>query len=226
MYDLSQQVRIAKNCTEASLGYAEAATQAYSEIVSTSLGALADFARDLNAEAARQERRRRSWFRVPEDIDHERSNSSAGTPRSALRNEHRTAARTALRQAERPVANPFAAGPWGDVNPFKLWLDMMPMSAENAANWPGAYVLIACGLPRSVAWPMARANAAALEAATSTAAAMRQTFPAFHSESGYAAAALWSSNWPHPAKPAAMMAGVPTAADAFSSVFWPWLRAA
>ena len=220
MYDMSEHVRIARSCTEASLGYAEATANAYSEVMSSALGAMAEFARELNADQERAAKRRRSWFRTPEELESERSNAGAGDVRTALfSDEHRGHARTALRRpARRAASEPVWPGPFGgSFDPMKAWLDMMPLMTAAPAAWPGAFAMLACGVPRSVAWPMASANVAALDAVNRTAEVVNQTFPAYHGESGYASATLAA---PHAA--VALFLAAPIAANAF----WPWVAAA
>lgn len=58
-----------------------------------------------------------------------------------------------------------------------------------SASWPMAKVMIDSGIPRSVAWPAAEANAAALKAADTASNGLRRVIANFHSDSGYASAA-------------------------------------
>ena len=61
------------------------------------------------------------------------------------------------------IANPFTAMNPFAANPFAAWLGMFPFAA-NPAAWPMASMFMASGVPRSVAWPAAEANVAAMEA--------------------------------------------------------------
>ena len=84
-------------------------------------------------------------------------------------------------------------------NPFEAWLALFPMPATFSTPaaapmvWPMAFMLIASGVPRQVAWPTAEANAAAMEAADAAAVSVRQAFSSYHTEGGHAA--MHQKNW-------------------------------
>lgn len=97
----------------------------------------------------------------------------------------------------------WAGLPWLDHEKLSCWTRMTnfltPLDLLNAwgssmplrgspASWPGAMSMIDAGVPRSVAWPAAEANAAALDAATAAVEPMRKVFASAHGESGYATA--------------------------------------
>jgi len=52
-----------------------------------------------------------------------------------------------------------------------------------------AKVMIESGVPRSVAWPTAEANAAALSAADTASTSLRRVIAKFHNDNGYASTA-------------------------------------
>lgn len=226
MFQGGQQIRIAKSCTEASLGYAAATVAAYSEIVSSTLGVWADFARDMNRANEDTPARRASWFRAPGEED--RGRSSAARPRSLLRDEPRGGDPFAWQNNmamdvtswwfaspwPKPQWSPFGATPF---DPLSAFMAFVPSPSASPAVWPGAFAMIAVGIPRSVAWPMAEANVAAMDAANRTVVAVREAFPAYRSDNGFASAQVWS--------PESMMQLMLDAPVGPAAIF-PWLRAA
>ncbi|MDZ4843382.1 MAG: hypothetical protein SH859_14750 [Hyphomicrobium aestuarii] len=95
----------------------------------------------------------------------------------------------------------WAGLPWLDPNKVSCWMRMAspisPLDFLNGwgsgvplrgtpASWPGAMSMIDAGIPRSVAWPAAEANAAALDAAAAAVEPMRKVFATAHGDSGFA----------------------------------------
>lgn len=80
--------------------------------------------------------------------------------------------------------------------PFKLWLDMIPLNAR-PSSWPMAYAWVAAGVPGAVAWPAAKANAAALDAAEAVVQSLDEGFANYRSDSGYAVAQIAGKKWLH-----------------------------
>jgi hypothetical protein len=104
----------------------------------------------------------------------------------------------------------------GAPSPFAWWA-WSPQSAV-PATWPWAYGMIASGIPGSVAWPMAEANVALMDAAKKTAeAAAPVTFPSYQSSGGFASAQVWMGT---PLLKSIMAVGPATA------LFWPLLERA
>ncbi|MDH4983488.1 hypothetical protein [Hyphomicrobium sp. D-2] len=66
-------------------------------------------------------------------------------------------------------------------NPMAAWLAMFPFSKQ-AAAWPMAFVMMQSGVPRSVAWPTAEANAAVLDAADTARRSVQQSVDKFRRE--------------------------------------------
>lgn len=87
------------------------------------------------------------------------------------------------------MSDPFA----GANAAFAAWFNMFPYAAPSAA-WPMAFMMMASGVPRSVAWPTAEANVAAMDAADAAAVSVREAFASYRSDSGYAVAQ--QSSWP------------------------------
>ncbi|KWT66263.1 hypothetical protein APY04_2459 [Hyphomicrobium sulfonivorans] len=72
-------------------------------------------------------------------------------------------------------------------NPMAAWLAMFPFSRQ-AAAWPMAFVMMQSGVPRSVAWPTAEANAAVLDAADTARRSVQQSVDKFRREGALKAA--------------------------------------
>ncbi len=102
----------------------------------------------------------------------------------------------------------------GAPSPFAWWA-WTPQSAV-PATWPWAYGMISSGVPGSVAWPMAEANVALMDAAKKTAEAARPAFPAYHSENGFSAQV-----WVGSPVVKSVMTLLPV-----SALIWPWLQRA
>lgn len=66
-------------------------------------------------------------------------------------------------------------------NPMAAWLAMFPFSKQ-AAAWPMAFVMMQSGVPRSVAWPTAEANAAVMDAADTARRSVQQSVDKFRRE--------------------------------------------
>ena len=86
---------------------------------------------------------------------------------------------------------PYAFGGAG-ANPFAAWLGMFPFAAPPAA-WPMAFMFMASGMPRSVAWPAAEANLAVMEAADVAAVSVRKVFSSYRTDGGHSTA---QQGWP------------------------------
>jgi hypothetical protein len=181
MVDQHLQERFTRHCTDAAFGYATATTAAYA--------AFADQVLSFWANALQPSARREpqppafAWgWPVP-----------------------------ASQPAPPPMWNPFAwampqsfapspytfAGPGSTANsfagnPFAAWLGMFPFAA-NPAAWPMACMFMASGVPRSVAWPAAEANVAAMEAVDVAAVSVRKAFASYRTDGGHANA---QQGWP------------------------------
>ncbi len=67
---------------------------------------------------------------------------------------------------------------------------MFPIAASPAV-WPMAFMLMSAGVPRSVAWPTAEANAAVMEAADVAAVSVKQVFASYQTPGGHAVSSFW-----------------------------------
>ncbi len=183
MLSTKEQVRIAQRYNDALSGYAKAAINATFEANARTLAAWSELSQALN----------------PSEPVHEWSGAPR-RPRTALMAEP---------QRTPPLPNPFEvfarafglnAGQPGALwpvaqapSPFAWWA-WMPQSAV-PDTWPWAYGMISSGVPGSVAWPMAEASVALLDAATQTAEAVKAPFPVYRSDSGFAAVQAWTAPW-------------------------------
>jgi len=93
-----------------------------------------------------------------------------------------------------PMGFPFAGtNPFAGANAaFSAWLGMFPIAAPPAA-WPMAFMLMASGVPRSVAWPTAEANAAVMDAADAANASVQKVFSSYRTEGGHS---IVRQTWP------------------------------
>jgi hypothetical protein len=88
-----------------------------------------------------------------------------------------------------PAVDPFA----GANAAFSAWLDMFSYAAAPPAAWPMAFMLIASGVPRSVAFPTAEANVAVMDAADAAAVSVQRVMSSYRSDGGHAVA---QQSWP------------------------------
>jgi len=94
-----------------------------------------------------------------------------------------------------PVGNPLGNSMMGPAaNPMAAWLAMFPFSSPPSA-WPMAFMLMSSGVPHSVAWPTAEANAAVMDAADAATQSIKQVMASYRTDSGHGTAS--SSAWPH-----------------------------
>lgn len=164
---------ITQSCAEAATGYMTAATAAYTSLASSAL----DF-----------------WCTALSGLVEEPASPAKAEPASSV-------------ASEPPFG--FAITDWSPMAWFDprrfdaLWrLDfttppataMLAMANTvplrgTSSSWPMAKVMIDSGVPRSVAWPTAEANAAALKAADTASNGLRRIVANFHTDSGYASVA-------------------------------------
>ena len=175
MVDQHLQERFTRHCTDAAFGYATAATAAYAAFADQVLSFWASALQPANRREPQQPGFAWSWP-VP----------AAPSPPPAW-----NPFAWAIPQSFAPSPYPFG-GASAAANPFAAWLGMFPFAAAPAA-WPMACMFMASGLPRSVAWPAAEANIAAMEAADVAAVSVRQAFSSYRTDGGHASA---QQGWP------------------------------
>lgn len=188
-FDTTLPTRLAKSYQAAAFGYARAASAAYA--------AFADQALDFWSKAARvaPTNERKIAFSVP---------------RPGSRPVHTPA----------PITTPLdlfqMANPWLDPKSpafasMRAWWGMFPLEGT-PASWPMAFGMMQSGIPRTVAFPAAEANIAAMETASLLQESVTRSYSAYRSDGGHA-----TSHIKHPVALYAAWA-MPMAA-AFK---WPW----
>jgi len=75
---------------------------------------------------------------------------------------------------------------------FSAWLDMFTYAVPSPA-WPMACMMMASGVPRSVAVPTAEANIAVMEAAEAASSSVQQVLASYRSDGGHAVS---RQQWP------------------------------
>lgn len=90
------------------------------------------------------------------------------------------------------------------TNPMAAWLTTMPF-ASAPASWPMAFMMMSSGVPHTVAWPTAEANAALLDAADAATQSIKKVFASYHGEGGHASS---HGTWP-PTEMLTLIAMVP-----------------
>lgn len=206
MLNDSLQARIARNYADAMMGYSSAMTAAYGSAMA---GMLELWTATLRA-AAHTVDPPKSWYVPPAD-------SSGPSVLAPLGVDAMTVAMNAwmrpYQQQTLPVAQSFNL-----FFPFAAF--MPPMRSGSLpmlpAAWPMAFMMMAFGSPRDVAWPAAEANAAMLDTADALTQGMQNVFSSYRSDGGHAVARI--VDFPRPdVLSAAMM--VPLS----GSLMAPWL---
>jgi hypothetical protein len=180
MLDTRLQERFTRRCTDAAFGYSAATTAAYAAFA----GQVFDF-----------------WAGV---LEPDRRTPPAPQP---IWGWPLPLAAPAPRREAAPF--PFFPFPWAAPAPsrltpadnafagaqaaFSAWLDMF--TAVPSPAWPMACMMIASGVPRSIAVPTAEANMAVMDAAEAASTSVQQVFASYRSDSGHAVA---RQQWPAP----------------------------
>jgi hypothetical protein len=182
MVDPHLQERFTRRCTDAAFGYTAATTAAYATFAEQVL----NFWADVLAPPKQSETASPAWgWPAP---------ARRETPPMPFAPFFWAAApqRSDRHAAGFPFAGfPFAGSPFAigaSPSPMQAWFDMW---AAPPASWPMAFMMIASGMPRSVAWPTAEANAAVMDAADAAAVSVRQAFASYRSEGGHSGRQLW-----------------------------------
>ena len=175
--------RLADCCSEAMFGYAEATTAFWWSAAQQTVDACD---RAIKAASPGAEAEPTSWFNPAPGgkAFHDSVEDTMPWPQMSWFG------------AEASIPQPFA---WGGaampaVSPFDVWFNMFPLSA-NPVAWPMAYFMLSAGVPKDVAWPTAKANAAMMEAAELATGQVQSAFSSYRSDSGYASAANFNANF-------------------------------
>lgn len=180
MLDTRAQARLTQNFHDAAVGYANASAAAMNLFAQQAL----DFwmAPLQRAEAPRR-RDHLSWFNP------NGSNHTWGVPQPTVVHPWLAFTPWALQPSAAPFRPPMTAPQlmamtWAFAPFAALWGSMRGPTFA----WPIAYSMMAQGVPDSVAWPAAEANAAVLDAATTLTETAQQTFASYQSAGGFAMA--------------------------------------
>jgi len=175
MVDPHLQERFTRHCTDAAFGYTAAATAAYAAFADQVLSFWADALQPSRSGAAASTALTPWSWPVP---------ARQEVPPLTFNPFAWAAPQSYAPQSYAPM--PYAFGGAG-ANPFAAWLGMFPFAAPPAA-WPMAFMFMASGMPRSVAWPAAEANLAVMEAADVAAVSVRKVFSSYRTDGGHSTA--------------------------------------
>ncbi len=183
MVDPHLQERFRRRCTDAAFGYTAATTAAYAAFTEQ----VFNFWADVLAPPKQSKPSTPAWgWQAPARQE--------APPMPFAPFFWAAAPQRGDRYAGLPFAGfPFAGSPFApgaSPSPMQAWLDMW---SAPPASWPMAFMLIASGMPHSVAWPTAEANAAVMDAADAAAVSVRQAFASYRSEGGHA---VTRRSWP------------------------------
>jgi hypothetical protein len=211
MLDARLQARLAQNYADAAVGYANASVAAFAAMADRSM-AMWRPAPALRPQPAGS-RDHLSWFNGGQTRPAPAA-TDLYNPWAAF--DIWTTALSPAKPASPPPATPDFMNPWAAFNmwtsaatsamqpkasapgmmamamsfsPFAIWWGQT-LRAPNFA-WPMAYSMIASGVPESVAWPAAEANAAVMDAATAVTQQVEHAFASYQSAGGYATAHIW-----------------------------------
>jgi hypothetical protein len=167
--------QISRSCTEAALGYAAAATAVYTELACRALDFWGVALSGLVEEPVEEEAK--AVTKRPEVSTEPKFGMSADdwNPLSWFE-PRRFEALWKMDATTTPVSAMFTMA------------NAVPLRGPST-SWGMAKVMIDSGVPRSIAWPTAEANAAALDAADAASNGFRKIVASFHTQSGYATSA-------------------------------------
>jgi hypothetical protein len=175
MLDTRLQERFTRGCTEAAFGYTAATTAAYAAFADQVFSFWAGVLEPPGREPAPPP----TVWGWPWPTPRQGPAAMPFFPFAWATPQRRSA----------PAVDPFA----GANAAFSAWLNMFPYAAAPPAAWPMAFMLIASGVPRSVAWPTAQANAAVMDAADAAAVSVQRVMSSYRSDGGHAVA---RQTWP------------------------------
>jgi len=174
--DPKLQARFARSCTDAAFGYTAATIAAYADLTSRVLNFWADALQPAGDDKTPGTKEQAGFSFVRQ--------GTMPTPFSPFdwMNDPRWLPPTANSALGNALSSPFAA-----------WFGMLPVAASPAV-WPMAVMLMSAGVPRSVAWPTAEANVAAIDAADAAVVSVKQVFESYQTGCGQAVTSFWPPN--------------------------------
>lgn len=209
MLDAGTQARFARSCSDAMFGYANTAAATYASMTAQTFDMWTATLRAMAPQAEEP----RSWYRHPD----ERARRPVVHPFLAAWMPASASTRTTTPFAfwMQPAAPAASLDAW--FAPWTTWFGMW--SGPRAASaGPMAFVMVAGGVPQSIAVPAAEAHAAALEAAGIASDQLGQVFAQYRSESGYAMAQVVAP------RRRTVDAPVPAPKPRAPLPMWPWLH--
>jgi hypothetical protein len=198
MLDTRLQERFTRGCTEAAFGYTAATTAAYAAFADQVFGFWTQALQPPKSEppAAKTLPFPMWTWPIPAPAAKPEPAPMPFTPFMPF----------AWMLPQKPAAPAPMADPFASANAaFAAWFNMFPLAPPSPA-WPMAFMMMASGVPRSVAMPTAEANLAAMDAADAAAVSVRQAFSSYHTDTGHASTAR--QVWP-PAQYMMLAAMVP-----------------
>jgi len=178
MLDTRLQERFARRCTDAAFGYTAATTAAYAAFADQVLDFWAGVLKPAG-DGARKPQVNWGW--------------PMPTPGAAPRQELASVpflpfAWAAPQSRSSPAPDPFA----GANAAFSAWLSMFSYAVPSPA-WPMACMMMASGVPRSVAVPTAEANIAVMDAAEAATSSVQKVLASYRTDGGHAVS---REQWP------------------------------
>lgn len=207
MLDRDQQ-RFASRCTDAALGYSAASTAAYAAFADQVLNFWSSV---LQPPAAKPQPAAQLWnwpvpLAPPAPVPTPQFNPfnpfdwmlpAAPPPKPAAPlPTNPWEAMSAFAEAMSGALSAMSSTPVRPLapaaNPMAAWLTTLPF-ASAPASWPMAFMMMSSGVPHTIAWPTAEANAAVLDAADAATQSIKKVFASYHGEGGHAAS---HGTWP------------------------------
>ena len=164
--------RIAQCTVQAGFGFATAAFVAQANLFGQAL----DFWSKTIETATKPTPAPKSWYRNPNARTSPKPTTSPATA-NAFAFPFAMLASPPSPTAPTIAFNPFA--------PFAAWMTAWPPQG-NPMAWPMAMAMMGAGVPRNVAYPLAEANTAAMDAAATASRVMEDSFSSYRSNGGHA----------------------------------------
>lgn len=202
MMDAAETKRFQESCTHAAQGYATATGAAYAAMATSMFQTWIETLEAVRPGKTEPEQPK-SWYRHPDKVEVFSPVNAASTawPNAAFAHFAKQAGNPAsaasaptnpwmavgaiaqmnpamsmfmgmMQPNDRSQADPTPF--WATLTPLPGWWTMLP-TRHPTVTWPMAYGMTVAGVPRAVAWPIAEANAAAMDAAQTAMQAMEQT---------------------------------------------------
>lgn len=179
MLDTNLQTRFSRSCTDAAFGYAAATTAAYADFADQVLSFWTDALQPEKRSAAPKAPAFNPFWPVPMA---QAGSTPMPNPFAMMAEMWMPPPPTTRTRPSSTPAFPFA--PWFGAFPFNPF-------APSPTVWPMAAMMMGAGVPRTVAWPTAEANAAMLDAADAMATSVKQATSSYQSQGGHAVAPTW-----------------------------------